>query len=180
MAMKLSPGKWHRLCSLSDAEGRLKMMAIDQRGSLEKVIAKVVGKEPAQVTGEDLAAAKESVTKILAPYATAVLTDPIYGYPRSVQHLPPGVALLLAHEESGYEGAGVQGKERKTRLIEGWSVDKAQHAGADAIKLPIYCRHDGSDDVRRHQQELMQCLGQDTAFSPQTSNPKLSASGVRR
>lgn len=137
------------------------MMAIDQRGSLEKAIAKVVGKELAQVTGDDLAAAKQIVTKVLAPYATAVLTDPTYGHPHSFQLLPPGVALLLAHEESGYEGSGVQGKERKTRLLEDWTVDKARRAGADAIKLLVYYRPDGSDEVCRYQQELVQRLGEE-------------------
>jgi tagatose 1,6-diphosphate aldolase len=161
MTAKLSPGKWHRLCSLSDDQGRLKMMAIDQRGSLEKAIAKVVGKEPSEVTGDDLSAAKQIVTKVLAPYATAVLMDPVYGHPHSFQLLPPGVALLLAHEESGYEGAGVQGKERKTRFVDGWTVDKARLAGADAVKLLVYYRPDGSDEICRYQQELVQRLGQE-------------------
>ncbi len=161
MAAPLSPGKWHRLCSLSDEEGRLKMMAIDQRGSLQRAIARVTGREPAQVTSEDLARAKQVVTRILSPYATAVLTDPVHGYPCSFQYLPPGVGLLLAHEESGYERAGVQGKERKSQLIEDWTVEKARHAGADAVKLLIYYRPDGSADVREHQQQLVERVGQE-------------------
>ena len=161
MAVQLSPGKWHRLCALSDEQGRLRMMAIDQRGSLEKAIAKAADKDVGQVTSEDLVAAKQVVTKVLAPYATAVLTDPVYGYPHSFQHLPPGVALLLAHEESGYERGGDQGKERKTRLLEDWTVDKAQRAGADAVKLLLYYRPDGSSDVRHHQQDLVHCIGEE-------------------
>jgi tagatose 1,6-diphosphate aldolase len=159
MATQLSPGKWHRLCSLSDEQGRFKMLAIDQRGSLVKAVAKATKKEPGDVTSEDLATVKQIVTETLAPYATAVLTDPVYGHPHSFRQLPPGVALLLAHEESGHEGAGVQGKERKTRLVEDWSVDKAQRAGADAVKLLIYYRPDGSAGVRRHQQALVRRVG---------------------
>jgi tagatose 1,6-diphosphate aldolase len=136
------------------------MMAIDQRGSMVDAIAKVTNKSKEQVSGDELAKAKEVITRVLAPYATAVLTDPIYGYPHSYQSIPRGVGLLLAHEETGYERAGATGKERKTSLIEGWSVDKAEHAGADAVKLLLYYHPDASEDVRRHQQDIVQRLGE--------------------
>lgn len=161
MDAQVSEGKWRRLQSLADKEGRFKMMAIDQRGSMVDAIAKVTNRSKEQVTGDELARAKEVITRVLAPYATAVLTDPIYGYPYSYQSLPPGIGLLLAHEETGYERAGPSGKERKTTLIEGWSVEKAEHAGADAVKLLLYYHPDASEEVRRHQQDLVQRLGEE-------------------
>jgi tagatose-1,6-bisphosphate aldolase len=36
MPVKLSPGKWQRLRSLTDEQGRFKMLAIDQRDSLRR------------------------------------------------------------------------------------------------------------------------------------------------
>jgi tagatose-1,6-bisphosphate aldolase len=48
------------------------MMAIDQRGSLRRAIAKVIGRDSQQITSEDLTQTKTIITKILAPYATAV------------------------------------------------------------------------------------------------------------
>jgi tagatose 1,6-diphosphate aldolase len=161
MDAQVSEGKWRRLRSLADAEGRFKMMAIDQRGSLSAAIAKTTNRSAEQVSGEELARAKEVITRILAPYATAVLTDPIYGYPYSFRSIPRGIGLLLAHEETGYERSGATGKERKTNLIEGWSVEKAQRAGADAVKLLLYYHPDASEEVRRHQQELVQRLGEE-------------------
>jgi len=161
MDAQVSEGKWRRLRSLADGEGRFKMMAIDQRGSLSNAIAKVTNRSAEQVSGEELARAKEVITRILAPYATAVLTDPIYGYPYSFQSMPQGIGLLLAHEETGYERSGPTGNERKTNLIEGWSVEKAQQAGADAVKLLLYYRPDTSEEVRRHQQDLVQRLGEE-------------------
>ncbi len=163
MAVQISAGKWQRLRSLTDEQGRFKMMAIDQRGSLRRAISKVTGKEPQQVTYEEIAKAKEIITKALAPYATAVLTDPEYGYPYSIQHLPPRVGLLLAYEETGYEKVGPTGKERKSKLLENWSVEKAQRAGADAIKLLIYYHPDASEEVRRHQQEIIRRVGEECA-----------------
>jgi tagatose 1,6-diphosphate aldolase len=161
MDAQVSEGKWRRLRSLADGEGRFKMMAIDQRGSLVDAIAKVTNRSGEEVSGEELAKAKEVITRVLAPYATAVLTDPIYGYPHSFQSMPRGIGLLLAHEETGYERSGPTGKERKTNLIEGWSVEKAQHAGADAVKLLLYYHPDSSEEVSRHQQDVVKRLGEE-------------------
>lgn len=157
----VSQGKWGRLRSLADADGRFKIMAIDQRGSLVDALAKATGRRPEEVTGRELARVKEMITRILAPYATAVLTDPIYGYPHSFQSIPQGVGLLLACEESGYEKAGPGGNERKSRLIEGWSVEQAQTAAADAVKLLIYYHPEASAAVRRHQQEIVRRVGEE-------------------
>lgn len=161
MAVQLSAGKWQRLRSLTDEQGRFKMMAVDQRGSLRRAIAKATGRDAKGVAYEDLAQAKAMITKLLAPYATAVLTDPEYGYPYSIAHLPPRVGLLLAYEETGYERAGPEGRERTSCLLEGWSAERAQCAGADAVKLLIYYHPDSSDEVRRHQQELVRQVGQE-------------------
>jgi tagatose 1,6-diphosphate aldolase len=161
MDAHVSEGKWRRLRSLADEEGRFNMMAIDQRGSLSNAIAKVTNRSPEQVSGEELADAKEVITRVLAPYATAVLTDPIYGLPYSFRSIPGDIGLLLAHEETGYERSGPTGKERKTNLIGGWSVEKAQHAGADAVKLLLYYHPDACEDVRCYQQDLVQRLGEE-------------------
>ncbi|MCS7225112.1 MAG: tagatose 1,6-diphosphate aldolase [Armatimonadetes bacterium] len=163
MATVLSAGKWQRLRSLTDSCGRFQMMAIDQRDSMRRAIGKVLGKDPKEVAYEDLAKAKETVTKILAPYATAVLTDPVYGYPYSIPHLPPRVGLLLAYEETGYEKPGDGGKGRLSRLIFGWSVEKALKAGADAVKLLIYYHPDAPEAVCRHQEQLVQKVGEECA-----------------
>lgn len=160
MAVQLSSGKWRRLKSLADAEGRFRMMAIDQRGSLSQAIARATGRDSHQVTYQEMAEVKQTITRILSPYATAVLTDPTYGYPHSFHHIPRGVGLLLAHEETGYERAGRDGRERKTQLLADWSVEKTQLAGADAVKLLLYYRPDGSEDVRRHQQQIVREVGE--------------------
>jgi len=136
-------------------------MAIDQRGSLAAAIAKATGRPPQEVSGNELARVKELITRTLAPYATAVLTDPVYGYPHSFQSIPQGVGLLLAYEESGYEKCGPAGLERKTKLIEGWSVEKAQLAAADAVKLLVYYHPDSSPEVRHYQQQLVRRVGEE-------------------
>ncbi len=161
MPIELSPGKWQRLRSLTDEEGRFKMMAIDQRGSLASAIARATGQSASEVSSADLSQVKALVTQILAPYATAVLTDPEYGYPQSIQHLPPRLGLLLTYETSGHSPAGPTGKERRTELIEGWSVERARSVGADAVKLLIYYHPDSSAEVQEAQQGLVQRVGEE-------------------
>jgi tagatose 1,6-diphosphate aldolase len=158
-----SGGKWSHLRSLADSDGRFKIMAVDQRGSLVDAIAKATSRDANQVRADELATVKEAITRVLAPYATAVLTDPVYGYPHSFRSIPHGVGLLLAHEETGYDRAGPGGNQRKTRLIDGWTVEKARLAAADAVKLLLYYHPDASEEVRLHQQGIVRRLGEECA-----------------
>ncbi len=159
----LSAGKLANLRRLADQNGRFKMLAVDQRDSMRKSLASVLGKTPDQVAFEDLATTKALITGTLAPFATGVLMDPVYGLPYSLPDLPYTSGFLLADEETGFEKAGRGGKERKTHLIDGWSTGKAQRAGANAVKLLIYYRPDGSQDVRSHQESVVRQIGQECA-----------------
>ncbi len=38
-------------------------------------------------------------------------------------------------------------------------MERAEHAGADAVKLLLYYHPDASEEVRRHQQDVVQRLG---------------------
>jgi tagatose 1,6-diphosphate aldolase len=163
MAAELSAGKLRNLMTLADENGRFKMMAIDQRGGLQRLLAPVLGKDPDKIPYEDMALPKQVITAALAPYASAVLTDPIYGYPDSVTEIPGNVGLLLAYEATGFDLGGPSGKERKTTLIEGWSVEKARRAGANAIKLLLYYHPDASADTNTHQKALVRRVAEECA-----------------
>jgi len=95
--MHLSAGKWQRLRSLTDEKGCFKMMAIDQRDSMREAIRKKLGDIPSDEMFKHVARVKELVTKHLARYSTATLTDPVYGYPYSIQHLGADAVKLLIH-----------------------------------------------------------------------------------
>ncbi len=157
--IEISAGKLRGITKLADANGRFKMMAIDQRGSMVSALAKTLNKPEADVTYAEVAEVKTLITRVLAPNATAVLTDPEYGYPYSVMELPRDVALLLAFEKSGYVKEGVGEKERASVPIESWSVEKARRAGADAIKLLVYYHPDASEAACKHQQDFVRSVG---------------------
>lgn len=168
MAM-YSSGKLVNLRRLADAAGRFKMLAVDQRASLQAALAKVTGREPADVTHEEIAKTKQLIIEVLAPPSTATLIDPVYALPRAVKIIPHQVGILVASEESGYDRAGPGGRERKGRLIDGWSVAKAKRAGANAVKLLIHYSPEASSEVRDHQQRLVrtvadECVREDIPF----------------
>lgn len=103
--MQLSAGKWQRLRSLTDEQGRFKMMAIDQRDSMREAIRKKLGDIPSGEMFRHVARVKELVTKHLARFSTATLTDPVYGYPYSIQHFPRALVycwLTKSHHHSGW------------------------------------------------------------------------------
>ncbi len=155
----ISSGKLRGLIKLSDASGRFKMMAIDQRGSMVTKLAEVLGIEKTDVNYDDVASIKTLITRILAPNSTAVLTDPIYGHPYSITEIPRDVALLLAYEESGYVSEGVSENERLSNPIDNWTIEKAQRAGADAIKLLAYYHPDASEATLKHQKAFVRHVG---------------------
>lgn len=157
----LTGGKLVNLLRLADTQGRFKMLAVDQRASLQASLASATGREPEDVTYDEMAKTKQLITEVLSPFSTATLIDPVYGFPRTVKIIPRGVGILLASDETGHEPAGIGGRERKGRLIDGWSVAKAKRAGANAVKLLIHYNPEASIEVRDHQQELVRTVGED-------------------
>lgn len=149
------PGKLRRLQRLSDEDGRFAMLAIDQRQSLRSMIASQSGRESSE---DDLRRVKRIVMEAVAPLATAVLTDPLYGYPAAFDVVPREVGVLLAVEKTGYEDAGAG--ERRSRLLNERGVQKALHSGADAAKLLIYHHPEASEATQRHQREIVQAVGE--------------------
>ena len=128
--MKLTPGKLAGLKAVSDERGVIAAAAMDQRGSLQKSLAKERG---AGASGADLEEFKTLVTDVLTQHASAILLDPEYGLPASKHR--HGKGLLLAYEKTGYD-ATTQG--RLPDLLDVWSVRRLKEAGADCIKILLY------------------------------------------
>jgi len=128
--MKLTPGKLAGLKAVSDARGVIAAAAMDQRGSLQKSLAKERG---GAVEGHDLEEFKTLVTEVLTRHASAILLDPEFGLPASKQR--NGKGLLLAYEKTGYD-SNTPG--RLPDLLDVWSVRRLKEAGADCIKILLY------------------------------------------
>ncbi len=159
--VELTAGKLKGLARLADQEGKFRMLAIDQRGSLQTMLAKSAGKNKNEITYKDIALAKKLVTRYLSPYFSATLMDPQFGVPESLKYLNRNSALLIAREKSGTVAAGYKNREKKTVLLDDWSVEKIKRAGADAVKLLLYYRHDSTQEVKEFQENIVKQVGND-------------------
>jgi len=129
--MKLTPGKLAGLKKVSNANGVIAAAAMDQRGSLQKSLAKEKG---AAVTDAMMEEFKTLVTEVLTPHASAILLDPEWGLPASKRRAK-NAGLLLAYEKTGYDKTG---PGRLPDLLDHWSARRLKEAGADCVKILLY------------------------------------------
>jgi len=132
--MKISEGKFKHLEALANDRGIIAAAAMDQRGSLKKSIAKYKGVDPAKVTDQMMQEFKVKVSKVLTPYASAILLDPEWGIP-AVKARDPKAGVLLAYENSGYDNTR---PGRLPDLLEDVTVRDLIAFGADAVKILLY------------------------------------------
>jgi tagatose 1,6-diphosphate aldolase len=131
--VQITRGKYEGIMACADTNGVIAAAAMDQRGSLQKAIAKARG-DGGKATDNDLTQFKTAVTEILTKHSSAILMDPEYGLP-ALEHKSPDAGVLLAYEKTGYD-ATVKG--RLPDLLPLWSVKRLVEAGADAIKILLY------------------------------------------
>ncbi|MGL4651323.1 MAG: tagatose 1,6-diphosphate aldolase [Caldilineaceae bacterium] len=156
MAITLTRGKFERINACADAHGVIAAAAMDQRGSLQKSIAKARG---ADATAADLMAFKEAVTRILTPHATAILMDPEFGL-EAIKARAEGTGVLLAYEKTGYD-VSVAG--RLPDLLPEWSVKRLLENGADAIKILLYYNPDDDAGINTIKQAFVERIGAECA-----------------
>jgi tagatose 1,6-diphosphate aldolase len=133
----LTPGKLRGLQRISNPNGTLTMVALDQNSSMIEMATKALktkgqDREP---TYEEIVEAKVDLARQLAPGASGVLIDSYYGAWSCVASgaIPPHTGLLVRVEMSGSPKNKVGAP---MGLIEpGWSVAKIKLMGADAVKL---------------------------------------------
>ncbi len=129
--MKLTPGKLAGMKAVSNERGVIAAAAMDQRGSLQKSLAKEKGSAVSDAMMEEF---KILVTEVLTPHASAILLDPEWGLPASKRRAK-NAGLLLAYEKTGYDKTG---PGRLGDLLDHWSARRLKEAGADCVKILIY------------------------------------------
>jgi tagatose 1,6-diphosphate aldolase len=151
-------GKLRRLARLADSRGCFSMLAIDQRKSLRQMISARTGENPADIADEGLIKVKRIVTSHLSPMASAILTDPLFGYASTYPHIPGSIGVMLSIEVTGYNI--VNGNERHSRLIPAWGVEQTALAGGDAVKLLIWYSREASKETLEHQFGIVRNIGE--------------------
>lgn len=132
--VSISLGKLRRLQRCATATGRFVIVAADHRQNLRPALQP---NGPERMDYAVFAEFKRAVAKALSPAASAILVDPEFGLGEGVRAgaLVPRTGLIVSLEETGYGGAG---HDRLSRLLVGWTVEKAVRIGADAVKLLVY------------------------------------------
>lgn len=149
---KMTESKLTAMNQMCNQDGIIAALAIDQRGSLKKMIEKSCGQE---VDEETIITFKEIVSRELTPYASAILLDPEYGLPAAKvrdQH----AGLLVAYEKTGYDASE---PGRLPDLLSDWSVKRLKEAGADAVKFLLYYDVDESKEINEQKHVFMERIG---------------------
>ena len=160
--MKLTEQKRKYLENLSDKNGIISALAIDQRGALKKMINKYQEKE---VTVEQIKEFKTLVSKYLTKYSSSILLDSEYGLEASKVR-DENAGLLLAYEKTGYDANAVG---RLPDCLVDWSVKRLKEEGADAIKFLLYYDVDESEEINNQKKAYMErvgaeCVAEDIPF----------------
>lgn len=160
--VRLTRGKFNGMNAVADKNGVIAALAIDQRGSLKKAIAKAKGREASDA---ELSEYKCLVSEALTPYASAILLDPEYGLEASKRRAPQA-GLFLAYEKTGYDAAV---KGRLPDLLPEWSVRRLAQAGANAIKVLLYYDPDDAPAINTVKHAFIErvgaeCRGNDVPF----------------
>jgi tagatose 1,6-diphosphate aldolase len=150
--MKLTAGKLAGLKKVSNPGGVIAAAAMDQRGSLQKALAKEKGGEVGDAMMEEF---KSLVTEVLTPHASAILLDPEWGLPASKRRAK-NAGLLLAYEKTGYDKTG---PGRLPDLLDNWSVRRLKEAGADCIKILLYYTPLDSKEINDKKHAWVERLG---------------------
>ncbi|MFL5706085.1 MAG: tagatose 1,6-diphosphate aldolase, partial [Ktedonobacteraceae bacterium] len=152
--VKMTRGKFDGINACAKEDGVIAALAVDHRGNLMEAIANSRG-EHGRATAEDMLAFKTEVTKVLTPYASAVLLDPEYGLGALASRVA-GSGVLLAYEKSGYDFSV---KGRLPDLLPAWSVRRLVEAGAQAIKILMYYNPFDDTQINVFKQAYVERIG---------------------
>jgi len=150
--MKLTPGKLAGMKAVSNERGVIAAAAMDQRGSLQKALAKDKGGD---ISNEMMEEFKILVAEVLTPHASAILLDPEWGLPAS-RRRAKNAGLLMAYEKTGYDKTG---PGRLPDLLDDWSVKRLKEAGADCIKILLYYTPYDSKAINNKKHAWVERLG---------------------
>lgn len=153
----LTPGKLRGLQRISNPNGTLTMLALDQNSSMIDMAQKALkakGEDRAP-TYQEIVEAKLDMMRQMSPAASGCLIDAYYGaWPAiATEALSPTKGMLVRVEKSG------SGKNKfggpMVEIEAGWSVEKIKLMGADAVKL-LAPFEPGEPVSAEHQFDLIQ------------------------
>lgn len=150
--LKLSQKKYDYLKKLSDKDNVINALAIDQRGSLKKMIA---DNSKESVGDEGIINFKVEISQELTKYASSILLDPEYGLP-AAEARDAEAGLIISYEKTGYDASEVG---RLPDLLPIWSAKRIKELNADAVKILLYYDVDESDEINDQKKAFVERVG---------------------
>lgn len=143
--MSLTIGKMRRLQQCSTPDGLFVIVALDHREDLRRLLKPI---EPDSLSYGEMVAFKSEVVQSLSGVVSAVLLDPEYGAAQAIAggSLPGNTGLLVTIEATGYTG---EATNRRTALLEGWSVEKIARMGASGVKMRLFYHPEAKSAARQ-------------------------------
>jgi tagatose 1,6-diphosphate aldolase len=155
----ISEQKRKRLDAISTSEGVIAAIAVDQRRSLRRMIAKAAGTEEAAIPDVQLSEFKSAVTDALTPHASAVLLDPEYGLDAASRRAED-CGLLLTYEMDGFDNPR---PHRMLALLPRISVARLRDMGADAVKILLSWAPEGDQAANDEKCAIIERIGSECA-----------------
>jgi tagatose 1,6-diphosphate aldolase len=139
--MPYLPGTRRGLDACASARGTFAVLALDHRQNLRRELHP---EDPGRTSFAEMVEFKRAVVRALAATATGTLLDPEVGAAQCIADgsLPHAAGLIVAVEATGYEGPPTA---RVSRVLQGWSVERAKRMGASAAKLLVYYHPDAAN-----------------------------------
>lgn len=150
--LEISKGKFEYLKKLSDKDMVINALAIDQRGSLKKMIAEN-SSEPGG--DEGIINFKVEISKELTKYSSAILLDPEYGLP-AAEARNKEAGLIISYEKTGYDATEIG---RLPDLLPIWSAKRIKELGADAVKILLYYDVDEAEEINDQKKAFVERVG---------------------
>jgi len=119
------------LDALATPQGIIAALAVDQRNSLRRMLAKAAAVPDTGISVSQIAEFKQSVFEILGAHASAVLIDPEYGA-SALSRRTSGAGLLLTYESDGFENPR---PHRMLALMPAFSAQRLRELGANGVKI---------------------------------------------
>jgi tagatose-1,6-bisphosphate aldolase len=119
------------IAAISNSDGGICVLAIDHRDSMRKFLAPDA---PDTISAADITTLKIDVVSALIDQVTGVMLEPEFSIPQitGAGLVPSNVGVIAALEAQGYldDPSGAV-----TSILDGWSIQHAQDAGAAMVKL---------------------------------------------
>lgn len=131
------------LDAVSDADGSVRVLAIDHRDSMRRFLASTDPDNASPADGASITALKADIVRALIDISSGVMLEPEFSIPQLLDAglIPRNVGVIAALEAQGYLDDLTTAV---TSVLPGWSPRLALEAGASMVKLLLPYRP-GSD-----------------------------------